>query len=113
MITDYQHPQLFKMIVERDMPDDFQAVFRFRSGYGASVILNDYSYGHESGLYELAVIRYMSDDANDWQICYENSVSSDVLVNLDAANVKRILDLIGALMPDALALPGAMLDYES
>ena len=113
MITDYQHPQLFKMIVERDMPDDFQAVFRFRSGYGASVILNDYSYGHESGLYELAVIRYMSDDANDWQICCETSVSSDVLVNLDAANVKRILDLIGALMPDALALPGAMLDYES
>jgi len=55
----------------------------------------------------------MSDDNNDWQLIYHTSVSNDILVNLDAAHVKRILDLVGALMPDALALPGAMLDYES
>lgn len=111
MITDYQHPQLFNMIQPRgsNTPGDFQAVFRFRNGYGASVIQNGTSYGGDSGLYELAVIRYMSGDDNDWELCYDTPLTGDVLGRLSSDRVEEILNDVAVLPPDAKALAGAML----
>ena len=51
--------------------------FNFPNGYGASVIRNLGSYGHESGLWELAVL----DDLGN--LVYDTPVTEDVLGWLD------------------------------
>lgn len=87
--------------------------FRFMNGYGASVIRSSVSYGGDSGLLEIAVIRYRSADPEDFDLCYDTPVTSDVIGHLSHDQARSILEQIAALPPDARALPGAMLDYES
>lgn len=53
-----------------DEPDDKQAVYMFRNGYGASVILNSMSYG-----VELAVLRKI----DTVRICYDTPITDDVV----------------------------------
>ena len=63
--------------------------FDFPNGYGASVI-ND-GYGHEQGLYELAVV------GPDGKLNYDTPVTSDVLGWLSEDAVAEALDQIEAL----------------
>jgi hypothetical protein len=110
-ILSYTHPQLFKLMPNpTPRAGGFQVLFRFRNGYGASVIQHDMSYGRESGQYELAVARWNGDDDDDWSICYTTDVTSDVLGYLESSDVRSVLDRLGNLPPDAFALPGANLD---
>lgn len=69
-----------------------QEVYRFANGYGASVIRGGaYAYG---GL-ELAVAKFNSDtDNDDWSICYDTSVTDDVLGYL---NEKTLADALTAI----------------
>ena len=91
------------------MPSDLQILFRFRNGYGASVVQNDTSYGR-GDRYELAVIRYLGPGEHEWSLCYETPITSDVIGHLSISDAHKILNDIGALGPDAKALPGANLD---
>lgn len=111
-ILNYSHPMLLKVITPsgRHRPDGFQVIYRFRSGYGASVVQHKNSYGGENGKYELAVARWNGPDDNDWSICYSTPVTDDVLGHLDPGHVHSILSQLGELPPDAEALPGAILD---
>lgn len=53
--------------------------YRFENNYGASVICNDFSYGHEEGLFELAIIKFNED--NTWFICYDdNPIEPDCII---------------------------------
>ncbi len=83
-----------------------QVVYRFRNGYGASMIWDRAS--SESG-YEIGVTRYEGPDDNSWELCYETPITSDVLVRLDVDEARAVLKQVGDLPPDALALPGAFL----
>jgi len=83
-----------------------QVVYRFRNGYGASMIWDRASSG--SG-YEIAVTRYEGPDDNSWELCYETPITSDVLVRLDADEAREVLKQVGDLPPDARALGGAVL----
>ena len=109
VIAEYQHPQLFSLRITRNMPGDLQILFRFRNGYGASVVQNGTSYGR-GDRYELAVIRYLGPGEHEWSLCYETPITGDVIGHLSISAAHKILNDIGALGPDAKALPGANLD---
>jgi len=68
-----------------------QHVWRFGNGRGASVVRHDGSYGHEDGLWELAVL----DRAGS--LDYSTPVTSDVEGWLTPAEVRRYLRQIEAL----------------
>lgn len=63
--------------------------YNFDNGYGASVIWNLASYGHEEMLFEVAVIDLETDD-----LCYDTPVTDDVVGFLDFYEVVDILDKI-------------------
>jgi hypothetical protein len=85
---------------------------RFRNGYGASIITGGSAYGRGDTL-EIAVIRFLSESNDDFELCYDTPITGDVIGHLSHDRARSILKQIAALPPDAKALPGAMLDYES
>jgi len=58
-----------------------QIVHLFPNGYGASVIKHDMSYGGKRDLWELAVLK-------NGELCYNTSVTSDVLGHLSDEDVE-------------------------
>jgi len=71
-----------------------QTIHRFDNGWGASVVSNAMSYGGDSGLYELAVIKFTGDD---WDINYDTSITSDVIGHLTETDVQEVLKRIEVL----------------
>ena len=67
-----------------------QHLYWFSNGYGASVVQNCYSYGHEDGLYELAVLK-------DGGLCYSTPITCDVIGYLTADEVAEHLSRIEKL----------------
>ena len=53
-----------------------QAKHFFDNGYGISVVKFRGSYGYEEGLYESAVLKGTEEN---WHICYDTWITSDVL----------------------------------
>jgi hypothetical protein len=78
-----------------------QIIFRFPNGYGASVVQHSFSYGHESGLFELAVIKFRSNhkDPHGFTITYETSITEGVLGYLSKADIFSTLAKIEAFPP--------------
>lgn len=64
-------------------PDGGGVVVYFDNGYCADVAINRMTYGHEQGLYEIAVMTHK--DYKDLQIVYDTPITDDVLgfLNLD------------------------------
>ena len=78
-----------------------QVLFRFPNRYGASVILNEISYGHEAGLFELAVIKWdVFPSWNAWHIDYDTYITDDVLGFLTSEDVESYLVQIMLLLPN-------------
>ena len=74
----------------------------FDNGFGASIISNDASYGGNSGLYEIAVLR--GDD-----ITSATDVTDDVVGWLDDKDVTRTLNAISKLDKDGNLPKGVLL----
>jgi len=74
-----------------------QTIYRFKNNYGASVVKTPCSYGGDDGLFELAVIKFDSHDADDWHIDYEAPITDDVIGNLSENKVTEILEKIEEL----------------
>jgi len=66
--------------------------FVFPNGYGASVIRHYGSYGYEQGLFELAVLKKITD--NLYNLCYTTPITDDVLGCLTNDKVINILEKI-------------------
>lgn len=66
----------------------------FDNGYGASVIQNQFSYGYDDGLYELAVIK---GNALEWKLCYDTPITIDVIGWLTPRDVVGLLKQIKEL----------------
>lgn len=67
-------------------------IYHFDNGYMASVIRNKTSYGHDAGLWELAVM-------DKTRMVYDTPITDDVLGWLDDAAVQDLLVRIEALPP--------------
>ena len=65
-------------------------VKQFPNGYGASIIRNGISYGHEVGRWELMVLK-------DGEACYTTYITDDVLGWLSEEEVTSTLDEIKEL----------------
>jgi len=70
---------------------DYQKIYKFDNGYGASVVCNFGTYGAKEGLFEVAVLD------GDGQIAYNTPISGDVIGWCDFADVADILNKIKAL----------------
>ena len=76
---------------------DFHKEYIFDNGYGASVVRNQMSCGHELGWFELAVIK-------DDKFCYDTPITSSVIGWLSWDEVEFYLDEI-SLLPPAKDIP--------
>lgn len=64
---------------------------QFDNGYGASVVKSPFSYGGDKGLYELAVLD------RDGELCYNTSVTDDVIGWLRDVDVTDVMEKIQQL----------------
>ena len=84
----------FKTLPSNQINDGIQYLAVYPNGYGASIVQHRYSYGYDQGLWELAVIKGTEEN---WNICYDTHITSDVLGYLTEAEVEETLALIQAL----------------
>ena len=71
--------------------------FKFGNEYGASVVKNLGSYGHEQDLWELAVIWYSHPEKDIWYLTYDTDITDDVIGYLTDEEVISILKQISEL----------------
>jgi len=107
-----------KPVLVRKMPfgDGIQRIYRFPNGYGASVVrvkfdFNDPigrflgafcalmggyfgSYTDNENEWELAVIKFKSEKNDDFELCYDTSITDDVIGHLTEEEVEKILHKI-------------------
>lgn len=69
-----------------------QHIHKFENGYGASVVRHMFSYGSRDGLWELAVLKWHSDE--EWDIDYTTPITADVLGWLTDEQVEETLKKI-------------------
>lgn len=74
-----------------------QYIFKFKNGYGASVVKSLYTYGGKSGLYELAVVSFEGEWGQRYRTNYSTKVANDVVGWLDIHAVNKLLDKISEL----------------
>jgi hypothetical protein len=76
--------------------DSIRGVVGFKNGYGLSIIRNKYSYGGNTGLYEIALLKADATQTEDaWRIIYNEKLGySDVCGWLSEADVERELTKI-------------------
>lgn len=77
---------------------NFQWIFNFKNGYGASVIKSPSSYGFDDDLFELAVLKFENDIVH--HITYDTPVTSDVIGYLTNDEVLEYLEKIKNLKDD-------------
>ena len=75
--------------------DGVHYVFKFENRYGASIIKHSGSYGSRKDLWELAVIKFENDE--DWDICYDTPITSDVIGWQKDEEIRNLLEHIKAL----------------
>ena len=83
-------PQREVIISDQEDGNSMEHRYEFSNGYGASVIQSEYSYGHEDGLYELAVLK-------DGELCYDTPITGDIIGYLSADEVTEYLQRIEGL----------------
>lgn len=86
-----------KQIVIRDDHDlkGKQVLIRFPNSWGASIIKHKYSHG-----VELAVIRFVGPDIDDYELRYDTKVTSDVIGYLIPEELAATLSDINDLSDD-------------
>ena len=71
--------------------------YRFPNNYGASVVQNEYSYGGDAGYYEIAVLKFHSDNNEDYTLDYDTSVTNDVIGWVCPTEIDKYLAKIESL----------------
>ena len=69
--------------------------FVFPNGYGASVIKHLGSYGYNQNLFELAVLKKVTE--NEYELCYNSPITDDVIGCLTNEDVLEYLEKIKKL----------------
>lgn len=85
---------------ERPVGDGVQKIYRFANGYGAIVARNQYTYGGASGLWEVTLIYFRSDNILDFEVDFDvnlskcNKITETTMGYLTEGKVDIILDEI-------------------
>jgi hypothetical protein len=79
---------------ERPLNGGVQKSYRFPNGWGASVVRHRFSYGHEDGLWELAVL------GKDGHLAYETTITDDVIGRQTDEEIEALLARISTLPGD-------------
>lgn len=66
----------------------------FTNGYGVSVVRHAHSYGGQIGLFELAVLKGVP---YNWEICYDTSITNDVIGWLEPHEVVEYTQKVSQL----------------
>ena len=77
-----------KVYKEEPLNGGIQKQYKFKNGFGASVVQHDHSYGNEQGLWELAVLKWVGDR---YTLDYSTEITDDVIGYLTEAEVEEIL----------------------
>lgn len=88
-------PTKIKPIKKLGTNNGIQKIYRFTNNYGASVVRHSRSYGHEKGLWELAVIKFSTPEK--WNITYNTPITDNVIGYLNKKQVQAYLQQIEAL----------------
>jgi hypothetical protein len=67
--------------------NEYQKIYKFDNGYGASVVSHLASYGGKDGLFEVAVLK-------NGEICYTTNITNDVIGWCDFDKVAEILERV-------------------
>ena len=67
------------VIIDRALNGGTQVVHRFDNNFGASVVCHDFSYGGEEGLFELAVVKFGTEEY-DYELRYDTEITVILLV---------------------------------
>ena len=91
-----------EIIFNEEYPFGIQKIYKFKNGFGASVVCHKYSYGGSSGLWELAVLNKSGSLDFDTPITKKDSnkyarYDDDVLGWLTEKEVDNILEEIKQL----------------
>lgn len=77
-----------------NMPDGIAARHFFPNGYGVSVVQFPGSYGYDEGLYEVAILKGLEED---WEICYDTSITDDIIGYQSMEDINILLSQIKSL----------------
>lgn len=89
---------MYTPILEKKLNGGVQKLFKFENGYGASVVSNEFSYGGDKGLWELAVVLvYENEGRLSWKLTYDTPITEDVLGWLTWEEVEETLKQIEEL----------------
>ena len=90
-----------KLVRQKQLFGGIQCLYCADNGYGASVVRHSASYGHEKNLWELAVIKWLTDptknDEAKFHLVYNTPITDDVIGNLNNNEVTAILKQIEEL----------------
>ena len=92
-------------VIEREHPagNGIQKIYRFENNYGASVVqfktISEFfsSYTDDETEWELAVIKFNSEDNLDFDLIYNTPITDDVIGHLKEEEVQKILNKIKKL----------------
>jgi hypothetical protein len=69
-------------------------IFRFDNEYGISLVCHSFSYGNKNDEFEIAVIKFNSEDNEDWDIVYNTEITNDVLGYVTKEDVIEIIQKV-------------------
>ena len=69
-----------------------QVMFRFPNNYGLSIVCHSFSYGRDDNKFEVAIIRFNSEDDKDWDITYSTSITNNVLAYQSKDDVLNVIE---------------------
>lgn len=87
------------LLCEKPLYDGVQRLYKFKNGYGASLVRHFGSYGGSKGLWEIAVIKWTDqyERSVDWDLCYSTPITENVIGYLKEDQVNTILSFIEKL----------------
>lgn len=110
-LTEFLPPEINNRsykVYYRDVLVGPQIIIRFPNNYGASIIKFEGYFGGQfislfesigKGMVELAVIEFYGPGDDDWELCYDTPITSDITSYLNKEKCIEILNNIGNLPP--------------
>ena len=80
-------------ILEHEIFNGVQEIYRFPNGYGASVVKHDFSYGHQWNMWEMGLLKF-NNEGEKRLMTHSPYFEDTVIGYLDDAEVLKLLNWI-------------------